>query len=82
MTDLLREELGFTGVIMTDPLGGQTISASYDPNEAAVLALEAGADMLYGLNDPEAAYTSILAAMNTGTLSESRMMRVCSGFCA
>lgn len=73
MTDLLREELGFTGVIMTDPLGGQTISASYDPNEAAVLALEAGADMLYGLNDPEAAYTSILAAMNTGTLSESRI---------
>lgn len=51
ITDLLRDSLGFTGVILTDPLGGQTISAQYDEAEAAILALNAGADMLYELND-------------------------------
>ena len=73
MTDLLRSELGYPGIILTDPLGGVTISSQYDPNEAAVLALEAGADMLYGLTDPEGAFTEILTALDDGRLTEARL---------
>ena len=73
MTDLLRDSLGFTGVILTDPLGGQTISAQYDEAEAAILALNAGADMLYELNDPEGVYTAILSAIQNGELTEERI---------
>lgn len=73
ITDLLRDSLGFTGVILTDPLGGQTISAQYDEAEAAILALNAGADMLYELNDPEGVYTAILSAIQNGELTEERI---------
>ena len=73
MTDLLRDSLGFTGVILTDPLGGQTISAQYDEAEAAILALNAGADMLYELNDPEGVYTAILSGIQNGELTEERI---------
>ena len=73
ITDLLRDSLGFTGVILTDPLGGQTISAQYDEAEAAILALNAGADMLYELNDPEGVYTAILSAIQNGKLTEERI---------
>ncbi len=73
ITDLLRDSLGFTGVVLTDPLGGQTISAQYDEAEAAILALNAGADMLYELNDPEGVYTAILSAIQNGELTEERI---------
>ena len=73
ITDLLRDSLGFTGVILTDPLGGQTISAQYDEAKAAILALNAGADMLYELNDPEGVYTAILSAIQNGELTEERI---------
>ena len=73
ITDLLRDSLGFTGVILTNPLGGQTISAQYDEAEAAILALNAGADMLYELNDPEGVYTAILSAIQNGELTEERI---------
>ncbi len=47
VTGLLRKELGFDGLIVTDDLGAmQAITANYDPGEAAVEALEAGADLL------------------------------------
>lgn len=73
MEDILRTELGYTGVILTDPLGGVTISAEYDPSEAAVMALEAGADMVFGLNDPAAAHDSIAAAIEDGTLTAEQI---------
>ena len=71
--EILRSDLNFTGVILTDPLGGQTISAQYDEAEAAILALTAGADMLYELNDPEGVYTAILSAIQNGELTEERI---------
>lgn len=73
MTDLLRTELGYNGVILTDPLGGVTISAEYEPNEAAVMALAAGADMVFGLTDPSGAHDSIQAAIDDGTLSAEQI---------
>lgn len=47
VTGLLRNELGFDGLVLTDDLGAmRAITASYDPGEAAVQALQAGADLL------------------------------------
>lgn len=46
VTGLLRQELGFAGVIVTDAMDMDGITDSYTAGEAAVLALEAGVDML------------------------------------
>ena len=49
LTDLLRNELKFSGIIITDDMQMQAISDHYDPIESATLAINAGADMLiYG----------------------------------
>ena len=47
MRDLLREELGYTGVILAGPMDSPDILDQYDAAEAAVIALQSGADMLY-----------------------------------
>ena len=46
LNNYLREKLGFTGVIMTDSFNMQAIQKNYDPAEAAILAILAGADMI------------------------------------
>lgn len=73
ITDLLREEMGYTGVVLTDPLGSNTISSQYEPSEAAVMALDAGADMLFGLTDLSAAYDSIVTALDEGRLNQDQI---------
>ncbi len=54
LTGLLRDELGFEGLIVTDAMEMQGIASLYSPGEAAVRAIEAGADMLLMPSDPEA----------------------------
>jgi beta-N-acetylhexosaminidase len=61
---LLRDELGFTGVAITDDLAGVTAATGGTAGEAAEAALRAGADMVQ-VSDPaeaEAAYRHVLAA--------------------
>lgn len=73
MTDILRNELGFQGVIITDALNMGAITEYYTSEEAAVMAVEAGADMLLMPEDFEAAYGALLAAVQDGTISEERI---------
>ena len=73
ITDILREELGFEGVVITDALDMTAITDYYTPEEAAVMALEAGADMLLMPEDFEKAYNAVLAAVQDGTISEERI---------
>ena len=73
ITDILRGELGFEGVVITDALDMTAITDYYTPEEAAVMALEAGADMLLMPEDFEKAYQAVLAAVQDGTLSEERI---------
>lgn len=73
ITDILRGELGFEGVVITDALDMTAITDYYTPEEAAVMALEAGADMLLMPEDFEKAYNAVLAAVQDGTLSEERI---------
>lgn len=73
VTDLLREELGFDGVILTDALNMGAIVNAYGPEEAAVLAFEAGVDMLLMPEDPVAAFEAVLKAVKSGRISEERL---------
>ena len=63
----------FKGVIITDALNMKAISEYYDSEEAAVMALKAGCDMLLMPEDFEKAYTGVLNAVQNGTISEERI---------
>ena len=69
LTDLLRHDLGFNGLVVTDALVMEAISGHYGPAEAAVLALEAGADLVLMPADAQAAIHAIAAAVEAGRLS-------------
>ena len=73
MTDLLREELGYKGIIVTDALAMKAVIDEYSSDEAAVRALEAGADILLLAEDFELAFQGVLQAVNEGRLSRERL---------
>ncbi len=75
LTGYLRNTLGFDGVCMTDSMGMAGISAGYGPGPAAVMAIQAGNDLLSCL-DPsiyEEAIPAVKAAVLDGTIPESRI---------
>lgn len=73
ITDVLRRELGFDGIIVTDALNMGAISQQYTSDEAAVRALKAGVDLLLMPADFKSAYEGVLAAVEEGELSEERI---------
>lgn len=73
MTDVLRNELGFQGIIITDALNMSAITEYYTTEDAAVQAIAAGADMLLMPDDFQTAYNAVLAAVQDGTISEERI---------
>lgn len=73
ITDVLRGELGFTGAVVTDSLSMGAVTGTYTPGEAAVLALQAGADLLLMPAGLAQAYDEVLAAVEDGRLSEERI---------
>jgi beta-glucosidase len=75
LTQLLRHDLGFDGLVVTDALVMEAIAARHGPGEAAVLALEAGADLVLMPADPWKAMDAILAAVGEGRLSEACLRR-------
>lgn len=74
-TGLLRERLGFAGVVATDALMMGAIAQERGPGEAAVLALAAGADVVLYPADVEAAIDAIVEAVATGRLPEEALDR-------
>lgn len=73
VTEILREELGFEGVIVSGALNMAAVSEYYGADEAAIMALKAGCDMLYLPEDFEKAYQAVLRAVQDGTVSEERI---------
>lgn len=73
VTDILREELGFDGVIITDAMDMGAITEYYEADEAAIKALKAGCDMILMPDDFEKAYNGVLEAVQNGTISEERI---------
>lgn len=73
--DLVRTDLGFDGVVMTDSLSGAAISTRYDLPEAAELALAAGVDMVLwdSTGEIEATVDRLQDAVSTGRLTEDRI---------
>jgi beta-N-acetylhexosaminidase len=70
LTDLLREELGYEGVVITDALNMQGVRDRYGDAEVAVRALEAGADQLLMTPAMDEAYAAVLGAARTGRIAE------------
>ncbi|MCM1091034.1 MAG: beta-N-acetylhexosaminidase [Butyrivibrio sp.] len=73
VTELLRKELGFNGVIITDAMNVTAITDYYDAGDAAVQALRAGCDMILMPEDFEKAYNSVLENVQSGVISEERI---------
>ena len=73
VTDLLRNELGFDGVVITDALNMNAITDYYESGDAAVRALRAGCDMLLMPENFGEAYNAVLQAVQDGTISEERV---------
>ncbi|MEV4069448.1 glycoside hydrolase family 3 protein [Nonomuraea fuscirosea] len=77
MTELLRGELGFDGMLVTDAIEMRAVAAMFDPGEIAVRALGAGVDAIcVGLSTEESLHAirdAIVAAVRNGTLPEERL---------
>jgi beta-N-acetylhexosaminidase len=71
MTGLLRGELGFKGVIITDSLGMQGVRDKYGDAEVAVRALEAGVDQLLMPPQMDVAWNAVMGAVESGRISQS-----------
>lgn len=72
VNNVLRNELGFKGVIMTDDLSMSAITKYTDGKNAAVSAVLAGSDMLIS-SDFVNQYNAVLSAVNNGTISKSKI---------
>jgi beta-N-acetylhexosaminidase len=73
LTTLLRGELGFKGLIVTDALDMGGVAKGFSPGDAAVRAIEAGADVLLMPADPMAAINAVAAAVKEGRISKKRL---------
>lgn len=76
VTGLLRDELGFAGAVLTDDLTMGAVTQSYGLGEAAVLAVEAGCDILlvcHGQDSVPAVRTALLEAVASGRITAERL---------
>ena len=73
ISEVLRKDLGFKGIVMTDYLNDKTIVKNYSAADAAVKAIQAGADLLLEPDDLEAAYEGVLKAVKKGDITEDRL---------
>ncbi|MEU3104909.1 glycoside hydrolase family 3 protein [Streptomyces griseoflavus] len=73
LTGILREELGYDGVVVTDSLGMEGVRTKYGDDRVPVLALEAGVDQLLNPPSLDVAWNAVLDAVRGGELTEERL---------
>jgi beta-N-acetylhexosaminidase len=73
LTGILREELKFNGIIVTDAMNMAALAARYTPAEAAIRAIKAGADVVIKSPDIDAAIAGVKQAVAKGEISEERV---------
>ncbi|MES9519980.1 glycoside hydrolase family 3 protein [Streptomyces capoamus] len=73
VTGILRGELGYDGVVITDSLGMQGVRTKYGDDRVPVLALQAGVDQLLNPPSLDVAWNAVLAAVRGGELTEARL---------
>lgn len=80
LTGILRERLGYDGVVVTDSLGMQGVRVKYGDARVPVLALKAGVDQLLNPPDLSVAHAAVLKALADGELTErdldAKLMRI------
>jgi beta-N-acetylhexosaminidase len=76
VTGLLRERLGFQGVIVTDDLGMAAVRARHAPGQAAVAAVRAGCDLLLFCHEPGAARAALAALVDAGARDGALRARI------
>ena len=74
MTGLLRDKLGFNGMVVTDASHMVAMTNRMTRKEMLPLSINAGCDMFLFFNDPEEDFNTMLDAYNTGIISEERMI--------
>lgn len=70
---ILRDQLGFQGLVVTDSLAMNAIAGEYTPGEAALAALNAGCDLLLMPNGLQDAFDAVVAAVEDGTYSQQQL---------
>jgi beta-N-acetylhexosaminidase len=73
LTGLLRDELGFRGIVVTDALDMAGFASQFNSGEGSVRALEAGADVLLMPPNPEQAIRAVIAAVERGRITRQRI---------
>ena len=73
LTGLLREELGFKGLVVTDAMNMNGLAKQVGPGEAAIRSIEAGVDVLLMPPDPELVIKAVLRAIETKRLTAKRI---------
>ncbi|WP_299527614.1 glycoside hydrolase family 3 protein [uncultured Streptomyces sp.] len=73
LTGILREELGYDGVVVTDSLGMEGVRTKYGDDRVPVLALHAGVDQLLNPPSLDVAWNAVLEAVRSGELTEARL---------
>jgi len=73
MTGLLRDQLGYKGIIITDAMDMGGVTNLYPPGDAAIRSVEAGADVELMPPVPDAAMDALERAVKTGLISEKRI---------
>uniref|UniRef100_A0AAU3GX55 beta-N-acetylhexosaminidase n=1 Tax=Streptomyces sp. NBC_01401 TaxID=2903854 RepID=A0AAU3GX55_9ACTN len=73
LTGILREELGYDGVVVTDSLAMEGVRSKYGDERVPVLALLAGVDQLLNPPDLKVAWNAVLGAVKSGEISEARI---------
>ncbi|HBN55605.1 MAG TPA: glycosyl hydrolase [Lachnospiraceae bacterium] len=73
ITDVLRDRLGYDGIVITDAMNMGAISQQYTSADGAVGALKAGVDIVLMPSDFHSAYEGVLAAVQAGELTEERI---------
>jgi beta-N-acetylhexosaminidase len=73
VTDLLRGELGFDGLIYTDSMGMHAVSKVWSPGEAAVRAVQAGNDIVLHSPDDAEAFRAVRAAIEAGEIDRAQV---------
>lgn len=82
LTDILRKDIGYKGVIITDAMDMDAISAHFDEQDSARLAINAGADMILmpvdlsstkGIENMDKYIAGVVAQVESGTISKARV---------
>ena len=73
ITELLRKELGFKGIIVTDAMDMEGVTTLYSPEEAALKAVQAGVDMVLLPPMPDEVIEFLIQAARSGQISETRI---------